>query len=60
MIAYMATSAWVPFRSMPSKISAPSSFMGVAERTFSFLLTSSWMLGFTSRDTREATALLAL
>ena len=54
-MAFMATSTWVPFRSIPSKMATASSFMGVAEITFSFLLTFSSMLGLTSREMMEAT-----
>jgi hypothetical protein len=56
-MALTATFSCVPLRSMPSRITSASSFRASAERTFSFLLTCSWMLGFTSRETTEATAL---
>ena len=60
-MAFTATSSLVPFRSAPPPISAStataSSLRGRQERTFSRWFTDSWMLGLTSRETTEATAL---
>ena len=58
-MALTATLSWVPFRSMPSRITWASSLRASAERTRSLLFTCSWMLGLTSSDTTEATELPA-
>ena len=56
-MAFMATSSWTPVRSIPARMSPPSSFTGTAERTVSLAFTFRVTLGFTSRETTEATVL---
>ena len=55
-MAFMATSTLAPVRSIPSRMATASALAGVADSTVSCRFTVSSTLGFTSRQTTEATA----